>query len=238
LKVKIVAEAEAAAKLFDPVLARRLGDRVYQHIIEAIATNRLAQGAKIHEDEVAAQMRVSKTPVREALRRLEAEGFITVEPHRTPEVRRLKKSDIRDIYDVRESLERLAVRTVASLRPSAALAALESLQVSAETKLAVDAPLTITDSVAYNHEFHRLLFHGAGNTRLARLSQLIDVDVRRLSYLSVRVTGRQRDAVLQHRHILDAVKDGDRDVAEKLMAAHVSQARDDLLRQLSDRQDP
>jgi DNA-binding GntR family transcriptional regulator len=218
---------------FEPLPAQRLGDRVYQHLIEAIATNRLLQGAKIQEDVLAEQMGVSKTPVREALRRLEAEGFISVDPHRTPEVRRLEPKDIEELYSVREFLERLAVRTIAATRPAPILADMEAVQVAAEARLANLEAVDVEESVSYNRRFHGLIFQGAANRRLRRLYQLIDVDVRRLSFQSIRVSGRRRDAVVQHRAILEAIKAGDADRAETLMTQHVQQARSDLLRQMS-----
>ncbi|MDR7419185.1 MAG: GntR family transcriptional regulator [Armatimonadota bacterium] len=219
------------ARLFEPVGAQRLGDRVYRRLLEAIATNRLEQGARLREDVVAAQMGVSKTPVREAFKRLEAEGFIRLAPHRTPEVRRLEAEDIEDLYRVREYLERLAARAIATARPALVLAQLEALQADAEARMASGDPVEIADSVSYNHEFHRLLFEGSQNRRLQRLYRLLDVDVRRLAYQSVRVAGRQRDAVVQHRAILDAVAAGAADCAEALITQHVIQARLDLLRE-------
>jgi DNA-binding GntR family transcriptional regulator len=210
-----------------------LGDRVYQHLIEAIATNRLPQGARIQEDVLAEQMGVSKTPVREALRRLEAEGFISVDPHRTPEVRRLEPRDIEELYSVREFLERLAVRTITETRPAGILAEIEAVQAAAEARLASGEVADVAESVGYNRRFHGLLFQGAGNRRLRRLYQLIDVDVRRLSFQSIRISGRRRDAVIQHRAILEAIKAGDGDQAEALTIHHVQQAKGDLLRQLS-----
>lgn len=219
----------AVVHSFEPLPAQRLGDQVYAHLIEAIATNRLPQDAKIQEDILASQMGVSKTPVREALRRLEAEGFIRVGPYRTPEVRRLEPQDIAELYGVREYLERLAVRTIADLRPEAVLVGIEAVQGTAEARMAEGTLIDIGDSVTYNRRFHGLIFQGAGNRRLQRLYELIDVDVRRLSYQSVSVTGRQRDAVVQHRAILDAIKAGDADLAETLMVQHVQQARRDLL---------
>jgi DNA-binding GntR family transcriptional regulator len=223
----------APANIFDPLPAQRLGDRVYAHLIEAIATNRLPQGTRIQEDVLATQMGVSKTPVREALRRLEAEGFISVDPHRTPVVRRLEPRDVEELYNVREFLERLVARSIASVRPAAVLAEMEMLQAAAEAQLASGSPVDVRDSVSYNRRFHGLLFQGAGNKRLSRLYQLIDVDVRRLSYQSIQVSGRQRDAVVQHRAILEAMKAGDADHAEALMVQHVQQARDDVLRQMA-----
>ncbi len=221
---------DATVHLFEPLAAQRLGDQVYTHLIEAIATNRLSQGARIQEDSLAAQMGVSKTPVREALRRLEAEGFITVDPRRTPEVRRLDTRDVHDLYTVRESLERLAVRLMAQHRDAGVLAALESVQAAAEARIARRAHVEISESVEYNRQFHRLIFEGTGNRRLQRMYQLLDVDVRRLSFQSVGVSGRQRDAVIQHRAILGAVAAGEPDRADELMAQHIQQAREDLVR--------
>jgi DNA-binding GntR family transcriptional regulator len=225
--------ADAPAHRFEPLPAQRLGDRVYQHLIEAIATSRLPQGARIQEDVLAEQMGVSKTPVREALRRLEAEGFISVDPHRTPEVRRLGPRDIEELYGVREFLERLAVRTITAVRPAAILAEMEAVQAEAEARLASGEPVEVAESVGYNRRFHGLIFQGAGNRRLRRLYQLIDVDVRRLSFESISVSGRRRDAVVQHRAILEAIKAGDADQAEALMIHHVQQARGDLLRRMN-----
>jgi DNA-binding GntR family transcriptional regulator len=228
-----VAATSDGPRLFEPVGTQRLGDKVYRSLLEAIATNRLAQGTRIQEDALAAQMGVSKTPVREALRRLEAEGFIRLAPHRTPEVRRLQAADIEDLYRVREYLERLAVREIAAARPAGVLAQLEDLQAAAEARMATGQPVEIAESVSYNHEFHRLVFEGSGNRRLQRLYRLLDVDVRRLAYQSVRVAGRQRDAVVQHRAILDAITRGDAERAEMLIGQHVVQARLDLLREIA-----
>ncbi len=223
---------DATVNLFEPLATQRLGDQVYLHLIEAIASNRLPQGARIQEDALAAQMGVSKTPVREALRRLEAEGFIRVDPHRTPEVRRLEPQDVEELYRVREYLERLAVRTLSDRRAEAILAELETCQAAAEARWAQDRPVDIGESVAYNRQYHRLIFLGTSNRRLQRMYQLIDVDVRRLAYQSIRVAGRQREAVVQHRAILEAIKAGDADQAEGITARHVQQARVDLLDQM------
>jgi len=223
-------------RLFTRVAARRLGDEVYQHLLEAIASNRLEQGARIQEDVLAAQMGVSKTPVREALRRLEAEGFMRLDPHQTPVVRALGARDIEELYHVRESLERLAVRALseralADSRPSAILEQIEACQTDAEARWTQGLPIDVGDSVEYNRRFHELIFAGSGNQRLRRLYQVIAVDVRRLSYRSIQVAGRQRQAVSQHRAILEAIGAGDAQEAEHLVIAHIQQARDDLVRE-------
>src|SRR2546428_12077531 len=187
---------------FARVMASRLGDQVYGHLIEAIATNTLPEGAKIQEDDLVDQMGVSKTPIREALRRLEAEGFIVADSHRTPEVRRLDRVDIIELYDVREYLERLAIRATTERADLRILSALEDLQRGAEEDLASGRTVEISRSVSYNQKFHHLLLKGAGNWRLQRMFGLIDVAIRRLAYRSIRAAGRQREAVAQHRWVV------------------------------------
>lgn len=216
--------------MFAPVAAPRLGDRVYSHLIEAIATNALREGAKIQEDDLAAQMGVSKTPIREALRRLEAEGFIVANSHRTPEVRRLDRQDVIELYSVREYLERLAIRAATERADPQILSALEEIQSDAETDLGSGRTMDISWSVSYNQKFHHLILAGSENRRLQRMYGLIDVDIRRLSYRSISVAGRQREAVEQHREILEAMKAGHPDRAETLISLHVRTAKEDILR--------
>src|SRR5437667_4369464 len=216
---------------FARVMASRLGDQVYGHLIEAIATNALPEGAKIQEEDLAEQMGVSKTPIREALRRLEAEGFIVADSHRTPEVRRLLRSDVVELYDLREYLERLAIRRVVERHDAGMLRALELHQAQTEKKFSGGRSIAIEESVVYNQQFHRLVLDGAGNTRLRRVYDLISVDVRRLAYRSIRGAGKQRAAVEQHRGILEAAKTGDTDAAETLIIQHIRRGRDDVLAQ-------
>jgi DNA-binding GntR family transcriptional regulator len=223
---------EAAPAFLEPVLALRLRDQVYARLIEAIATNRLPEGSKIQEDELVTRLGVSKTPIREALRRLEAEGFIVADSHRTPEVRRLLRADVLELYDVREYLERLAIRRVAERPDATALGELEMLQARSEDKFSRERTIAIEESVAYNQRFHRLVLEGAGNARLRRLYDLISVDVRRLAYRSIRGQGKQRTALEQHRAILEAVKERDADLAESMMTRHIRRGRDDVIAQL------
>ncbi len=227
----------SASTFLEPVASRRLGDEVYARLIEAIATNRLAEGAKIQEDELVAQLGVSKTPIREALRRLQAEGFLAADSHHTPEVRRLAPSDVAELYDLREYLERLAVRRAAERRDGAGVSALEALQASAEQRFA-GSGLALEDSVIYNRDFHGLILDAApDNSRLRRMYHLISVDVRRLAYRAIRTEGRQRMAIEQHRAILDAIRAGAADRAEELMAQHIRTGRADVLAQFGTQRD-
>ncbi len=222
--------------LLEPVSPRRLGDQVYARLIEAIATNQIAEGAKIQEDTLVEQLGVSKTPIREALRRLQAEGFLVADAHRTPEVRRLQRADVVEFYDLREYLERLAARRAAERHDEVSIDALASIQTSAEQRFAAGG-VPIEYSVDYNRQFHGLVLQGAGNGRLRRMYELISVDIRRLAYRSIRGEGRQRVAIEQHRAILDAIDAKDADLAEDLMTRHIRRGRADVLAQFQERGD-
>jgi DNA-binding GntR family transcriptional regulator len=217
--------------VLEPVLSRRLGDQVYARLVEAIATNRLAEGTKIQEDELVMQLGVSKTPIREALRRLEAEGFIVADSYRTPEVRRLMRGDVVELYDLREYLERLAICRVAGHPDATLMDALEALQAQTEDKFSQGRTIVIEESVAYNQRFHSMVLEASSNVRLRRMYDLISVDVRRLAYRSIRGAGKQRTALEEHRAILEAVKEGDADLAESLITRHIRRGRDDVLAQ-------
>lgn len=219
--------------LLERVSPRRLGDQVYARLIEAIATNQLAEGEKIQEEKLVAQLGVSKTPIREALRRLQAEGFLVADAHRTPEVRRLQRADVGELYDLREYLERLAVLRAAERHDDEALAALADIQRSTEDRFVL-GPIAIEESVEYNRQFHGLVLAGAGNARLRSMYELMSVDIRRLAYRSIRGEGRQRVAVEQHRAILDAIGVGDAAKAEDLMTQHIRRGRADVLAQFGE----
>jgi len=217
----------------EPVSSRRLGDQVYARLIEAIATNQLPEGTRIQEDKLVAQLGVSKTPIREALRRLQAEGFIVADAHRTPEVRRLQRADVIELYDLREYLERLAARRAAERHSDAVLAAVGDLQRRTEERFATHG-IPIEESVEYNRQFHRLVLEAAGNTRLRNMYELMSVDVRRLAYRSIRGEGRQRVALEQHRGILDAIVAGNAATAEDLITQHIRRGRADVLAQFGE----
>ena len=224
---------KVASTVLEPVLSRRLGDQVYVRLVEAIATNRLAEGLKIQEDELVIQLGVSKTPIREALRRLEAEGFIVADSYRTPEVRRLMRGDVVELYDVREYLERLAIRRVAGQPEGTLMDGLETLQAQTEVKFSQGRTIVIEESVAYNQRFHSMVLEGSSNARLRRMYDLISVDIRRLAYRSIRGAGKQQTALQEHRAILEAVKQGEADLAESLITKHIRRGREDVLAQFN-----
>ena len=223
------------AKLFERVPARRLGDIVYQNLVTAIASGQLADGTKLFEDEIARQMGVSKTPVREALRHLEKAGFVEADLHRTPVVRRLAREEINEIYRLREYLEALAVRLVAEDTAARGTSDLETIQQTMEARFARGPSVDVAASVEYNQKFHRALVTASGSRRLQAIMDPLWLQVHRLSFLShhtYRLPGKQARAVAEHRAILDAIHSGDADRGEVLMREHIRHGHSDLVTSL------
>ncbi len=218
-----------------PVPVRRLGDTVYQTLAEAIASGQLPEGTKLYEDEIAKQMGVSRTPVREAFRQLAKTGLVDADLYRTPVVRRLTRQDIDEIYQLRESLEPLALRLALQNPDTAWLDDLEVRQRAIEEQCARGA-VDVAASVHHNDAFHRSFVTASRHQRLAEIMEPLWVQVLRLSFLSHRVarmpTGRLPLAVAEHRAILDAIRKGDGDRGETLLRQHVRQGHGDLVQSL------
>jgi DNA-binding GntR family transcriptional regulator len=216
-------------------IAGRFADRrrtATEHVVallrEAIASGELAGGTQLPQIELAEALGVSRTPVREALRLLEAEGWITFSPHRGAVVAALSSADVREIFEIRFALEALALRkSVPTLSDDAFL--------QAEQILAnMDTERDIGRWVALNRRFHMTLYAGAGS----RLTDLIAAQYDAVDrYLRIELVELDNAAVSQveHREILAACRARDVDLAVRLCEPHIAGAGDDLGTALDDR---
>lgn len=219
-----------------PVPVKRLGDTVYETLAEAIASGQLAEGSKLFEDEIAKQMGVSRTPVREAFRQLAQAGLVDADLYRTPVVRRLTRQDIDEVYELREALEPLAFRLALRNPDCSWLDDLDARQRAMEQARAAGT-VDVAPSVHYNELFHRAFVAASRHQRLATIMEPLWILVLRLSFLSHRVerlpSGRLARAAAEHRAILDAARRGEADTGEALLRLHVRQGHDDLVQSLS-----
>jgi len=218
-----------------PVPVKRLGDTVYETLAEAIASGQLSEGAKLFEDEIARQMGVSRTPVREAFRQLAKTGLVDADLYRTPVVRRLTRQDIDEIYELREALEPLALRLALRNPDASWLDDLDAKQRAIEEQCAQGA-VDVTASVHYNEVFHRAFVTASRHERLANIMDPLWIQVLRLSFLSHQLerlpAGRLPRAMVEHRAILDAARTGDGERGETLLRRHVRRGHDDLVASL------
>jgi DNA-binding GntR family transcriptional regulator len=200
-------------------------ERAYRLIKRDILGGALAGGARLKEEELAAAVGVSRTPVREALRRLSAEGLVDFERHQGAVVAHWSLEDIEEIFGLRAVLEPYAVGLAASRISAAQIGELARLADAMEAAGAAKEENFIDDISTLNGEFHKILVRASGNRRLVRmLSGLIEMPV------VLRTFGIYSPEELQrsfghHREIVAALRAGDTTWPATVMRSHVLAAR-------------
>jgi DNA-binding GntR family transcriptional regulator len=208
----------------------------YEQIREAIVEGRYAPGQRLVEQRLASDLVLSRTPVREALRQLEAEGLVVSEKHRGAIVRPVTAQEIEDLYALRTRLESLAAECAARRHTAADAAELDEAVRAFEEAIpaAVEAGSTtdlgaIRELARANGRFHDGVLKAARSDRLARvLAGSVDVP---LVFQSLRRFDRSQleRSALFHALIRDAIVAREPDRAGRLMTEHILQGRDALL---------
>ncbi len=197
--------------------------QVYSALREAIVGGRLRPGERIVEDRVCADLGVSRSPLREALRRLEGEGLVTILPRRGAVVTELTARDGEDLFAVREALEGLAASLATRYITAEELAELE------DVCLAMDKCIAARDMAAVaelNTQFHELIGAASRNRWTREFLSGIKAQIRRVYRSSLEVPSRALESLAEHRMILDALKMRDAALAERAARQHVHRARD------------
>jgi DNA-binding GntR family transcriptional regulator len=210
--------SEAASSRPMPVENLTLWQRVYDHLRAAILSGRLEPGAELAEVPLSEELGVSRGPIREAIGRLASEGLVTVRPRRGAVVSPLSKEEFLELYQVREALERMAVKlAVRRLQPED-FAALQGLIDDMATHAERDQ---VNEFFEANAAFHARLVDASGNAKLGELyRQLLD-QIGRYRTRSLRLRGNLQRSIAEHAAILRAAKRGDAERAAHLMAEHI-----------------
>jgi DNA-binding GntR family transcriptional regulator len=191
-------------------------DAVYQALRHGIVHGDLAPGERLRSDALATELRVSRTPVREALRKLEAEGLVAHSGSRLM-VRAFSEQDLTELFYVREALEGMAARLAAENATPSEIAAIRELLEDMETvrrRGDVGAMRRLTG------EFHQMICRAAHNDRLLQSLQALLDHVRQLQTSTLYGEGRPAQALDEHRRLLTAIEARDGDRAEALARAH------------------
>jgi DNA-binding GntR family transcriptional regulator len=201
--------------------ARSLAEEVYAEIKDDIFEFRLMPGQRFSENELAARLGVSRTPVRQALYRLEHEGYIVVESKSGWTVRAFDFHTFEELYDVRLVLELAAVRRLCELDPMPPLAGLKEVWLVPQ-----EDRLSDTREVGREDErFHATLVAAAGNAELARMHRDVAERIRVVRRLEFGVPERIRQTYAEHAQILRAVLRRKSEQAQMLLKAHVEMAK-------------
>jgi DNA-binding GntR family transcriptional regulator len=216
----------------DSPLTQSLAEQIAARLSERIVSGAYAPGQRILEQAVAAEFEVSRGPVREALRLLEKEGLVIILARRGAQVTNPTIEEVNEIFDIRAMLNGLRDRMIAESPARASLIApiereLDTLQRSAEL------PGPGDDYVEAVTRLNRLLTRAAGNRRLQAILGSLAVQTVRYTRLGLSTPQRRRQSVQHWQHLLQAIREGDGDAAERIARRRVLDSRDaavDLLR--------
>lgn len=196
---------------------RPLRDEAYVVLRRAIVNGDLKPGEHLNERALAKQLGLSRSPVREALRRLEQEGLIAFSRQRLV-VQQLSLNKVEELYQIRQQLEVLVARLAAREAQPEGLARLESVLAQMADAIRQGQSEAASLQGVY---FHDLLAEIAGNQRLAGLLTSINEEIHRFRALYVGARIRSQDALTEHQGILAAVAAHDEDLAAGLMSTHI-----------------
>lgn len=194
---------------------------VYITLRQDILNNNYRPGQRLSEETIAQELNVSRTPVREALKRLHAEGFVEIRPHRGAVVRDASCEELAELCAVREVLEGLAARLAARSISHIEVYSLERLLAEME---AATAEGRLEDLVNLNFQFHETIWIASRNRYLAHQLRQLRQFVQRLHASTLTVPGRKEESYREHRALFEACAAGDPDAAERLAREHVRKA--------------
>jgi DNA-binding GntR family transcriptional regulator len=206
-----------------------LKDRVYQNIKSQIITGTLKPGTRLPEAELSKAMNISRAPIREAFNRLEKEGFVTVIPRKGAAVSNITTQTIEDIFEIRESLESLAVKK------SIGKISIEELEKVGESfKKFINKTVDTENCIQYlalDKKFHDLLSQNCGNKKLIDLLANLQEQIHWLRNISLkRITFA--GSVKEHLAIIEALKKDDEELIIKVLLQHLERAKESSLEEI------
>ena len=205
-------------------MAEATGPTAYQAVYDAIASGQIKPGERLRETDLAARIGLSRTPVREAMRRLETEGLIIHEPRIGAVVRKLSQQEIVELYEMRIVLESTAATMAAQHASAAEIRTLEKL--NAQMRAAADAPARVS---ALNQQFHNCIVNAARNRFLALSYRNLAGTLILLGQTTLETPERVKTVCNQHDAIIAALAGGDGAKAAEAMSTHMETSLDHRL---------
>ncbi|MDN5292923.1 MAG: hypothetical protein PWQ91_490 [Eubacteriales bacterium] len=206
-----------------------LREIVFETLREAIISGRLKPGERLMEVQLAEEMGVSRTPVREAIRKLELEGFVVMVPRKGAYVADISLKDIADVFEVRAALEGLAAALAAERITEEELEQLERLLVQLAEKIEKN---DLTGLIEIDTQFHEVLYRACRNAKLVQILGNLREQIQRFRATSLASPGRMKFALDEHKKIVEAVAERNVELARALAQEHIENAENSLLEAL------
>ena len=206
-----------------------LREKIVETIRNAIVNGQLPAGSRIAEPDLAGRFGISRTPIREAFRQLETEGFITVIPRKGAIVASLSSKDVSDFYDLKAILEGYAARAAVANLTEKDITRMDTLNRQIEAAV---AKKEVRKVLAHHNEFHDIFVKACGNEKLHTIVQNLVMQFQRFR-LILAVPGRIEGSIEQHWEIIDAFRKRDGALAESLVQKNAFYGKKILLQELA-----
>lgn len=229
--------AEKAERRLVPVKLdsyKPLRDVVFDTLREAIINGILRPGERLMEIQLAEELGVSRTPVREAIRKLEREGFVVMVPRKGAFVAGISLKDIADVFEVRAALEALTAGLAAERITDEELEELERILVR---KAEIIEESDVERFLESDTTFHDTLYRASRNQRLIQILNNLQDEIQRFRAVSLAYPGRLRKTLEEHRKIVEAVAERDVERAQAMAWRHIENAENSLLEAVRGRQE-
>ena len=195
-----------------------LRDVVFQTLRQAILKGELQPGERLMEIKLAERLGVSRTPIREAIRKLELEGLVVMIPRKGAAVANITEKDTKDVLEVRRTLEMFAVEVACDrITPEQ----LEQLKEAAKAFEASNGSMDLIRIAETDMHFHEIIYEATHNERLVQMLNNLRENMYRYRIEYLKDPNYYNSLVAEHQEILDAVENGDKERARVCMRDHI-----------------
>lgn len=215
----------------DRVSHKPLREQVYEQLKRRLLTGKIKPGTRMMEIELAEDLGVSRTPVREAVRELGKEGLVTIEARRGAFASEISVKDMIDTLTVREDLDALAAYLASSRITKSEEQKL--LELTDKYAAAIDEG-DMDAMIRADEAFHKRVAKLSGNKTLAQVVSTVQTQVLRFRYLYYEDLANYKNMATEHREIIEALMSGDSEHAREVAFAHVRRLKDFVIKEGAD----
>lgn len=195
-----------------------LRDVVFNTLRQAILKGELAPGERLMEIQLAEKLGVSRTPIREAIRKLELEGLVLMIPRKGAEVAKISEKSLRDVLEVRRSLEELAIELACQRMTEEELVDLEQAQRAFRQAISQGMAMSIAET---DEHYHDIIYQGTCNDKLVQMLNNLREQMYRYRLEYIKDEDKRQVLLVEHEHILAALKGRNIAEAKTAMREHI-----------------
>ncbi|MBO6106844.1 MAG: GntR family transcriptional regulator [Stomatobaculum sp.] len=207
-----------------------LRDVVFYTLRQAILKGEMEPGERLMEIQLAKKLGVSRTPIREAIRKLELEGLVIMIPRRGAEVAGITEKALRDVLEVRRSLEELAIELAVARMKEDDIKALEAARIEFREALTTNDMIRIAQA---DEKFHDVIYAGTYNDKLVQLLNNLRDQIYRYRLEYIKDVGKRQLILIEHENILNAVKTRNLELGRQAMREHIDNQEITISRKLN-----